>query len=259
MIQSRTLLCVAGLGILLAGCQVRDDDPYAVQQRELAARVDRLDQLFKNQSLEGLSQRIDTLQEQVKGLQGEVEVLEHDDDLNKKQQRDLYQDLDKRLQKLEAGLTAAQQPAPAAATVEAPPATTEAATPGGGVDDAAYQKNFNLLKQGRFAEAIKGFKSFQKQYPSSALQPNAVFWTGEAYYQNGDFETALATFKKLIKQYPKSNKVGDATLKVGYCQYELQQWSAAKQTLNSVVQNFPGSSAAGLATQRLQRMQDEGH
>jgi tol-pal system protein YbgF len=259
MIQSRSLLCVVGLGILLAGGPVRDDDPYAVQQRDLTARVDRLDQLFKNQSLEGLSQRIDTLQEQVKNLQGEVEVLEHDDDLNKKQQRDLYQDLDKRLQKLEAGLAAAQQPAPAAATLEAPPATTAAATPGGGLDDAAYQKDFNLLKQGRFAEAIKGFKSFQKQYPSSALQPNAVFWTGEAYYQNGDFETALATFKKMLKEYPKSNKVADATLKIGYCQYELEQWSAAKQTLNGVVQGFPGSSAAGLATQRLQRMQDEGH
>jgi tol-pal system protein YbgF len=259
MIQSRSLLCVAGLGILLAGCQVRDDDPYAQRQVQLEARVDRLDQLFKNQSLEGLSQRIDTLQEQVKNLQGEVEVLEHDDDLNKKQQRDLYQDLDKRLQKLEAGLAAAQQPAPAPATVEAPPATTAAATPGGGLDDAAYQKDFNLLKQGRFAEAIKGFKGFQKQYPDSTLQPNAVFWTGEAYYQNGDFETALATFKKMLKQYPKSNKVADATLKIGYCQYELEQWSAAKQTLNSVVQGFPGSSAAGLATQRLQRMQDEGH
>jgi len=258
MSPSRLLCLAAVLGTLLAGCQVRDDDPYAQRQRELEARVDRLDQLFKNQSLEGLSQRIDTLQEQVKQLQGEVEVLEHDDDLNKKQQRDLYQDLDKRLQKLETGLSTAQ-PAPAPVTMEAPPATTAAAMPGGGVDDAVYQKDFNLLKQGRFADAIKGFRAFQKQYPDSALQPNAAFWTGEAYYQTGDFETALNTFKKMVKEYPKSNKVPDATLKIGYCQYELQQFSAAKQTLNGVVQNFAGSSAAGLAQQRLQRMQDEGH
>ena len=255
----RYLIIAAGLGTLLAGCQVRDDDPYAVRQRELEARVDRLDQLFKNQSLEGLSQRIDGLQEQVKRLQGEVEVLEHDDDLNKKQQRDLYQDLDKRLQKLEMGLSNSAQPAPAPVTMEAPPATTAAATPGGGMDDAVYQKDFNLLKQGRFADAIKGFRAFQKQYPDSALQPNAVFWTGEAYYQTGDFETALGTFKKMIKRYPKSNKVPDASLKVGYCQYELGQYSAAKQTLNTVVKDYPGSSAAGLAQQRLQRMQDEGH
>ena len=258
MIPFRLYIIAAGLGTLLAGCQVKDDDPYAVRQRELEQRVDHLDQLSKNQTL-GLAQSVDDMQAQLKQLQGEVEVLEHDDDLSKKQQRDLYQDLDKRLQKLETNLTAAQAaPAPATA-VEAPPATTAAATPGGGVDDAVYQKDFNLLKQGRFAEAIKGFKSFQKQYPDSALQPNAVFWTGEAYYQTGDFQTALATFKKLVKAYPKSNKVADASLKVGYCQYELQQYSAAKQTLNAVVKDFPNSSAAGLAQQRLQRIQDEGH
>ena len=253
----RLCIIAAGLGTLLAGCQVRDDDPYAQRQRELEARVDRLEKLSTNQSV-GLSQSVEELKEQLKQLQGDVEVLQHDQDLSKKQQRDLYQDLDKRLQKLETGLTAPQA-APAPATLEAPPATTAAATPGGGIDDAVYQKDFNLLKQGRFAEAIKGFRAFQKQYPDSALKPNAVFWTGEAYYQTGDFQTALATFKKLVKDYPKSNKVADASLKVGYCQYELQQYSAAKQTLNKVVQEFPGSSAAGLAQQRLQRMQDEGH
>ncbi|HEX2668503.1 MAG TPA: tol-pal system protein YbgF [Gammaproteobacteria bacterium] len=251
------LLCIAaGLGTLLAGCQVRDDDPYAVRVRQLEQRLDQLNQKSANQGI-GLDQRVNTLQEQVKQMQGDIEVLQHSSDLSTKQQRDLYQDLDKRLQKLEQGLSTTQ--APSAATFEPPPATTAAATPGGGIDDAVYQKDFNLLKQGRFSEAIKGFRAFQKQYPDSPLQPNAVFWTGEAYYQTGDFETALATFRKVVKQYPKSNKVADATLKVGYCQYELQQWQSARQTLNSVVQDFPNTSAAGLATQRLQRMQDEGH
>ncbi len=252
----RLLILCAGLGTLLAGCQVRDDDPYAVRQRELEQRVDRLEKTSTSQGL-GLAQSVEDLKEQIKQMQGDIEVLQHSGDTSSKQQRDLYQDLDKRLQKLETSLSAT--PAPAPVTLEPPPATTAAATPGGGMDDAVYQKDFNLLKQGRFAEAIKGFRAFQKQYPQSPLLPNAVFWTGEAYYQTSDFETALATFRKVIKDYPKSNKVPDATLKVGYCQYELQQWQSAKQTLNSVVQNFPNTSAAGLATQRLQRMQDEGH
>ncbi|HET7176658.1 MAG TPA: tol-pal system protein YbgF [Gammaproteobacteria bacterium] len=247
----RTLLIVAGLGTLLAGCQVRDDDPYAVRQRELEAKVDQLEQVFKNQSLQGMSQRIDGLQDQLEKLRGDVEVLEHNQDLDKKQQRDLYQDLDKRLQKLEMGLSAA--PAPASA------APVQAAPVGNGADEGAYQKSFNQLKDGRFSDAIKGFKSFLKQYPDSPLVPNAVFWTGEAYYQMSDFDTALATFKKVVKDYPTSSKVSDALLKVGYCQYEQQQWKSARQTLNSVVQNYPNSSAASLATQRLQRMQDEGH
>ena len=104
----RRLACIvalAGLSSLVAGCQVRDDDPYAVRERQLEARVDRLDQVFsKNQSLQGLSQRIDDLQDQLNKVRGDVEVLEHGQDLSQKQQRDLYQDLDKRLQKLEMGL-----------------------------------------------------------------------------------------------------------------------------------------------------------
>ena len=257
--KSLGLLLVAGLGTLLVGCQVRDDDPYAVRERQLEARVDRLDQVFKNQTLQGLSQRIDEQQQQIQQLRGEVEVLEHDSELDKKQQRDLYQDLDKRLQRLEMGMGGGTgggdaSVAPAAATDLA---TVPAST--GGADDAAYQKSFNLLKQGRFNDAIKGFKTFLKQYPHSTLASNAEFWTAEAYYQTSDFDTALATFKKVLKDYPKSSKVPDATLKVGLCQYELQQWQSARQTLTSVVQNFPNTSAASQATQRLQRMQDEGH
>src|SRR5690242_19550999 len=214
MSLKRALLPAAGLCVLLAGCQVKDDDPYAVRTRELEARVDRLDQVFKNQSLQGLSQRIDELQQQVQQLRGDVEQLEHNSDMDKKQQRDLYQDLDKRLQKLELGLGGgASTAAPAAGTAAGAPAD---APTGGGPDEAAYQRSFDLLKQGRFAEAIKGFKAFGKQYPTSALAPNGVFWTGEAYYQTGDFQSALVTFKKVLKEYPKSTKVPDAALKVGY-------------------------------------------
>ena len=247
-----TLLLPAALLLLLAGCTVRDDDPYAVRQRELEARVNQIDQVFKNQSLQGISQRIDEQQEQLQKLRGDVELLEHNQDLSTKQQRDLYQDLDKRLQKLEMGMGTAAAPAAASAAPVAAPA-------GGGADEAAYQKDFNLLKDGRFTDAIKGYNAFLKQYPASPLASNAVFWTGEAYYQMSDFDSALASFKKVVKDYPGSAKVSDAMLKIGYCQYEQQQWKSARQTLNSVVQNYPNTSAASLATQRLQRMQDEGH
>ena len=259
MMRSGGIAVLAGFCVLLAGCQVRDDDPYAVRERQLEARVDRLDQVFsKNQSLQGLSQRIDDLQDQLNKIRGDVEVLEHGEDLSQKQQRDLYQDLDKRLQKLEQGMGGGATASPSAGTAAAAP---DAAPPSssGGADEAAYQKSFDQLKKGRFSEAIKGFKAFIKQYPSSALTPNAEFWTGEAYYQMSDFTTALASFKKTIKDYPQSNKAGDALLKVGYCQYELKQWKTARETLNAVAQKYPGTNAANLATQRLQRMQDEGH
>lgn len=242
------ILPAAGLIALLSGCamQVKPDDPYAIRQQQLEARVDRLDQLFKNQSLTGMSQRIDDQQEQMRKLRGDVETLEHNVDLSKKQQRDLYLDLDRRLQKLElgggGGAAGAAQSAASA-----------------GDEQAAYQKNFNLLKQGRYDDAIAGFTAFIQQYPQSALVPNAEFWMGESHYQQKDFSGALVNYKAVVQNYADSSKVPDALLKMGYAQYEMQDWKAARKTLDKLIGKYPDSRAAGYARQRVQRMKKEGH
>lgn len=249
----RLLLPAAGLTILLAGCamQVKDDDPYAVRQRQLEARVDNLDRVFKNQSLVTMSQRMDDLQDQIRKLRGDVETLEHDVDLSKKQQRDLYLDLDKRLQKLElsAGSTAAND------------ASASAGQSSASADDiqAAYQKNFNLVKQGRYDDAISGFTAFIQQYPQSQLVPNAEFWMGESHYQQSDFQGAVVNYKAVTDNYPDSSKAPDALLKMGYAQYEMKDWKAARRSLDAVVSKYPHSRAAGYAKERLQRMKKEGH
>lgn len=246
---------VAGLITLLAGCamQVKDNDPYAIRQRQLEARVARLDQLFKNQSLTDMSQRIDDLQGQIRKLRGDVEVLEHNVNLSKTQQRDLYLDLDRRLQKLE--LSAGN------ATANGSSASGSQSQSSGNAEDAAaaYHQNFNLVKQGRYDDAINGFTQFIQQYPQSNLVPNAEFWMGESHYQQGDFQGALINYKAVIDNYPDSNKAPDALLKMGYAQYEMKDWKAARKSLQMVVEKFPHSRSARYAKQRLQRMKKEGH
>ncbi|HEX6549287.1 MAG TPA: tol-pal system protein YbgF [Gammaproteobacteria bacterium] len=248
------ILPAAGLITLLAGCamQVRPDDPYAIRQQQLEARVDRLDQLFKNQSLTSMSQRIDDLQDQLRQLRGDVETLEHNVDLSKKQQRDLYLDLDRRLQKLELGTGSAQSGA-------GNPQAASQSTAGAGDEQSAYQKNFNLVKQGRYDDAIAGFTAFIQQYPQSSLVPNAEFWMGESHYQQSDFQGALINYKAVAQNYPDSSKAPDAMLKMGYAQYEMKDWKAARKTLDAVISKYPGSRSAGFAKQRLQRMKKEGH
>lgn len=248
------MLPAAGLIVLLTGCtmQVKPDDPYAIRQQQLEARVDRLDQLFKNQSLSSMSQRIDDQQDQLRQLRGDVETLEHNVDLTKKQQRDLYLDLDRRLQKLELG-TGNSQASNGNTSTAAQPAANDAD------EQSAYQKNFNLVKQGRYDDAINGFTAFIQQYPQSQLVPNAEFWMGESHYQQSDFQGALVNYKAVVQNYPDSSKAPDALLKMGYAQYEMKDWKAARKTLDSVVSKYPDSRSAGFAKQRLQRMKKEGH
>lgn len=259
-------LLVAGSAVLTAGCMtVRPDDPVYIQQQQilahqqqLEARVGRLDQVFNNQSLVNLSQNQESLQQQVNDLRGEIQVLQHDQQLSIKQQRDLYSDLDKRLQKLELGLNSAASSTGNGAT-PAPAAGSTNGTAAAGGDQAAYQQNFNLLKQGRYQDAIDGFTNFIQQYPQSPLVPNAEFWMGEAHYQMSDFQGALVNYQAVVQGYPNSNKAPDALLKIGYSQYEMGKYPAARKTLESVIRQYPNSSVAKLAQQRLTRMRKEGH
>lgn len=256
-----TLFLAAGATVLLSGCMtVRPDDPVYIRQQQLTARVDRLDQVFNNQSLVNLSQNVDSLQQQANELRGDIQVLQHDQQLTKKQQRDLYSDLDKRLQKLELGLNAAAaSSASNSAATQAPSAGSAAAAVTAGGDEAAYQQNFNLLKQGRYEDAINGFTDFIQQYPQSPLVPNAEFWMGEAHYQMSDFQGALVNYQAVVRGYPNSNKAPDALLKIGYSQYGMGNYKSARKTLDSVIKLYPGTSVANLAKQRLERMRKEGH
>jgi len=252
----------AALPVLLTGCSttVRPDDPVYIRQQQLEARVDRLDQIFNNQSLVNLSQNVDNLQQQINELRGDIQVLQHDQQLTVKQQRDLYSDLDKRLQKLELGLNTASGPAAGSGAMStAPSASSAAGAAAAGGDQAAYKQNFSLLKQGRYEDAINGFTNFIQQYPQSPLVPNAEFWMGEAHYQMSDFQGALVNYQAVIQGYPSSNKAPDALLKIGYSQYEMLKYTNARKTLESVIKQYPGTSVANLAKQRLQRIRKEGH
>lgn len=259
-------LTLIGLGILAAGCMtVRPDDPVYIQQQQilthqqqLQTQVSRLNQVFNNQSLVNLSQNQESLQQQLDELRGDIQVLQHNQQLSIKQQRDLYSDLDKRLQKLELGLNPAAPTATGGETA-APATSTSAGAVTAGGDQAAYQQNFNLLKQGRYQDAINGFTNFIQHYPQSPLVPNAEFWMGEAHYQMSDFQGALVNYQAVVQGYPDSNKAPDALLKLGYSQYELGKFSAARKTLESVIQQYPKNNVAKLARQRLDRMRKEGH
>ncbi|MGA9851738.1 MAG: tol-pal system protein YbgF [Gammaproteobacteria bacterium] len=258
----RVILLAAGLTGMLGGCMtVRPDDPVYVRQQQLEARVNRLDQVLNNRSLASLSQSMDNQQEQLDQLRGDLQVLQHDQQLTQKQQRDLYSDLDKRLQKLELGLNtaAAGSVAGGGAATRAPAAGSSTGTATASGDQAAYQQNFNLLKQGRYEDAINGFTNFIQQYPQSSLVPNAEFWMGEAHYQMSDFQGALVNYQAVVQGYPNSTKAPDALLKTGYSQYEMGNYKAARKTLESVISQYPGTSVASLAKQRLERMRKEGH
>jgi tol-pal system protein YbgF len=218
-----------------------EQDPVVQRLSELDGRLLRIERILSNQSLLEQAQKVDTLSNDVRALRGQVEQLQHQLDSNRTQQRELYADIDRRMQALES------RPAAAA------PANGTAMD-----DNAAYKQAFDLLKEGKYADAGSAFTQFLAAYPQSMLRDNAQYWLGESRYVGKDFTGALREFRTLVESYPESGKLQDAWLKIGYCQYELKNWSAARDALKRAVQLGADTSAGKYAQDRLNKLQAEG-
>ena len=243
----------------------------------LDERVARLEKRLSGETMAEMLNRMDQLQRDVLKLHGQIEELDHALETVKKQQKDMYLDLEQRLQGGAGASAGSQQPqesaeappssseesAPQPAPSSAPPSasqrpTTEASGDAAG-RQAAYQKAFNTLKDGKYSDAIKEFKGFLAAYPSGEYVDNATYWLAEAYYVNRDFSAARQAFRKVVREFPQSAKVSDALLKTGFIEYETGQWSKAREILNDVAKRYPDTSAAKLAEKRLAKMKQEGH
>lgn len=241
----------------------------------LEARVQKLERLLDNEALVDMLMRLDNLQSESQNLRGEIETLGHALDGIKQRQRDLYLDIDRRLRDIEVSLNQLKSSAPASSSaapaasggsaIAAPSVTMPgAAVPGSpaSADPAAerdaYQKAFNLLKEGQYDKAIAAFQAFLSSYPKGDYTDNAQYWLGEANYVTRRFDSAKQEFLKVLNQHPDSSKVSDAMLKLGYTYYELGDWGAARQTLEDVGERFPNTTVSRLAENRLQKMRLEG-
>ncbi len=250
------------------------------QMQRLVDEMARLGRLIDNKAMLEMMQIVEEMSTEISQLNGQIEQQTFDIAEIKKQQRELYLDVDRRLRQLESGAvsqapagsisvpqidTTATTPAPAAsgqapaptpeptASIQPAPSLTQSE------EKEAYQAAFDTLKEGRYRQAKVELKSFLGKYPNSSYAGNAQYWLGEAHYVTRNFDEGITEFKQVLSKYPTSNKVPDAMLKLGYTFYELKQFDEAKAILNDLRERFPDATAARLATKRLDRIRKEGH
>ena len=249
--------------------------PAGVEQR-----LRRVEQLLESRGLLDMLVKVQQLEREVRELRGRLEEQNHAMEEMRARQRNLYVDIDRRLQRLEAGGAPAapaaspegtQPPVSAAPQGGAPiqgGASAPASAAGGTTPAAApivsddgrpvYEAALDLLREGRYNDAMKAFLDFLGKYPASAYADNAQYWLGEANYVTRNFDAAVKEFSKVVDDYPDSSKVADALLKRGYVYYEMGRWAEARSSLEKVVKAHPRATAAKLAQQRLERMRKEG-
>jgi tol-pal system protein YbgF len=261
-VTSRVSLVIAAClaASALAGCASTppEEDAVQIKLNDLETRLTKVERVIANQSLLDLANQLETLRADVRAIHNDVDVLNHNLDTARKQQRDLYADLDRRLKALE-GRGGGPSPSGTAAAPAGNTGASGAQPPQDATEKTSYQAAFELLKDSRYDQAIAAFQNFLASYPTSQLADNAQYWLGEAYYVNKSFAEALAAFQRVVDNFPGSRKLPDALLKIGYCDYELKQLSEAHEVLSRVATTYPDSPAGHLAQQRLEKMAAEHH
>jgi tol-pal system protein YbgF len=253
-------LCV--LALAMAGCAGTppEEDPVQIKLKDLETRLGRIERVVANQSLLDLANQNEAMRADLRAMHNDIDQLTNRLETSRKEQHDLYADLDRRMRALEGRGGGGSAAAGADEAGAAGAAGAAGSSAGSGADDkAAYQAAFDMLKNSQIGAAIAAFQKFLLTYPDSTLADNAQYWLGEADYVNKAFPAAQAAFQKVVDKFPQSRKVPDALLKIGYCQYELKDFDAARQTLSKVTTQFPDSPSGHLAQQRLDSMAAEKH
>jgi tol-pal system protein YbgF len=238
-------------GLLLAASGYASAASQGARLDELEVRVDRIDRIVSSQTLVEMSQQLDALQAEVRSQQGRIEELQNENAMLKRQQRDLYADLDKRLQSVHEQGGPAPEGAAATTAADSAPAPATRQVDG---EQAMYTRAFEALKAKDYAAATQGFRGLAATYPDGELADNTQYWLGETYYVTQEYDHAAAAFQRVLTGWPGSRKVPDAMLKLGYTQIEQKKVAAGKATLEQLIERHPDSDAAKLAVDRLAKL-----
>lgn len=220
-----------------------------------------------------LIDKIQSLQQEVQELRGQLEVQAHDLKLLQQQQVAFYKDLDTRLGSAAGKSTQLKPPTdislgnktptyqPTAKTNVVPAKTTTAAKAPLPIipvsrsnpadEQISYLAAYELVKNKRYDDGIQAMQTFVQKYPKGGYTANAEYWLGELYMVKKDYSKAIEHFEVVLQQFPSSSKSAASMLKVGYAFAATGDNQEAKRRFQQVVRTYPDTPTAKLAANKL--------
>lgn len=218
--------------------------PLAEQLANVERKLDS-----RNRSQVNIQRQLDDLQTQVNDLRGVTELHTHQLSQVLERQRELYQELDRRVSE-------ALKPTVKAPKVVAIDSIIVSKTYSDDLtENEAYDKALNLvLKDKRYEQAIPEFRHFNKTYPQSTYAPNAHYWLGQLLFNKGNLSEAEQEFTMVVEQFKDSAKRSDALLKLAMVAQQQKNTIKAVKLYRQLLSEYPNSTSAQLAKPRLESL-----
>tara|TARA_R110002126_G_scaffold17798_1_gene68820 strand:- start:8003 stop:8893 length:891 start_codon:yes stop_codon:yes gene_type:complete len=209
-----------------------------------------------------LFDKLQSMQQEVNSLRGQLEVQAHELQALKQQQLEFYKDLDTRMRAPHAATpeTLSQHNTTPnnyhAEQTQASTALPESTAPRGNPADEqiSYLAAYELIKSKQFDKAVIAMNHFISQYPRGGYTANAHYWLGELYMVKKAYPDAIQEFQTVLKTFPSSSKTSDCSLKIGYALLASGQKNSARQHLQEVIRDYPDTHAAELAAGKLENI-----
>lgn len=188
----------------------------------------------------------EAMQQEIAELRGLVEEQSHTIEQLKKQQKQRYLDLDRRI----VELTNSTVTSSANVNRDAP-------TEQGSMSPSdLYASAMSDVKSKNFTAALSQFDLLIRTYPQHTLAGNSLYWAGEVQLAEGQLDASIQYFMNVITNHPSHLKAPDSHYKLAVAYERNGQLEQAKQALRHVISEYEGSShsVVQLAKDDLKRL-----
>ena len=230
--------------------------------------------------INSLSERINTLFDDLSKLRGEVEVLTYALQTSEERQKVLYKELNERLQKIEDSALKIENnvnssdsaptneplsqnnlliqkeevlpeiaPEPIPQPADLPPLVDK------NIEYQEFEDAKKLITATKYKEAFDALDKFVVNYPSSELLPEAKYNLGYTQFALRNYKAAINTFNKIVLEYPDNPIAPNSLYQVSNSQIQLTRITKAKQTLRTLIKKYPNADIILSAKKRLKDLE----
>jgi tol-pal system protein YbgF len=230
--------------------------------------------------INSLSERINTLFDDLSKLRGEVEVLTYALQTSEERQKVLYKELNERLQKIEDSALKIENnvnsvesaptnqpltqnnliiqeeevlpeiaPEPIPQAADLPPLVDK------NIEYQEFEDAKKLITATKYKEAFDALDKFVINYPSSELLPEAKYNLGYTQFALRNYKAAINTFNKIVLEYPDNPIAPNSLYQVSNSQIQLTRITKAKQTLRTLIKKYPNADIIPSAKKRLKDLE----
>jgi len=249
-------LSAVALGVIAAEPAPVIDVTNPSTSMTLEERITELERQQEARNRKQISDQrlLDDLQNELDEIRGVTELHTHQLGQILNRQRELYQELDRRVEQ-------ALKPATSVETDTALPSSNpnnQQSYSSDLTENQAYDQAVNLvLKDKRYEQAIPAFKAFNEKFPNSSYAANAHYWLGQLLFNKADFGQAKLEFNVVVDKYLDSTKRSDAIQKLAMVAQKENDKAKAIALYQQLINEYPNSTAAQLAQPRLNSLVEQ--